>query len=529
MNDIEKTKKEKRAKRTTLTLLGILCLIVLMMIGCGQNGPAAKDMETGAETAEDGSEAIRDEATEEANENAKTGGDQNADEKGTDTSSTDINGAGENSTDENGLEIIATDSESESETDAKPVESKQPLTLGDERTDVYLPLLEGKRVAVFSNQTGIVGNVIEAGGEPLNLAERIPADGEVTYGPHILDVLIENGVNVTAAFSPEHGFRGSADAGASVSDSVDAKTGVPILSLYAGKSHYPSDNDMQKFDTLVIDMQDVGVRYYTYHISMYYLMDACAKAGKQIVLLDRPNPNGFYVDGPILQDSFKSGVGQLPLPVVYGMTWGELAQMINGEGWLSAGKNAADLTVVPCLGYRHQDKTDVIVRPSPNLKDMRAIYLYPSTCYFENTALSVGRGTEYPFEIFGSPYLEGAEGYDFSFTPKSMSGAKNPPMEGQECFGRDLRGMDTEQIWDKRIDLSYVIDAYQVIREHSPSVFFFGKADGEGIYWIDRLFGTDSVRHMIEEGKSAEEIKASWQPEIERFLEQRRPYLLYEE
>ncbi len=517
-------------KNRLIIVCGILLMSIFLMLGCGSKESTSDGGDNALESGQEANEDLgqsnvteaeatsrdTDEVTQEPADELEQGGGTQTENSG--------NGDDTNVT-ETDLAVIPTDDESANARE----ESKQPLTLGDERTDVYLPLLEGKRVAVFSNQTGIVGNVIKSSDGSLNLLDRIPADGEAEYGPHILDVLIESGVNVTAAFSPEHGFRGNADAGASVSDSVDEKTGVPILSLYAGKSHYPSDGDMQKFDTLVIDMQDVGVRFYTYHISMYYLMDACAKAGKQIVLLDRPNPNGFYVDGPILQDGFKSGVGQLPLPVVYGMTWGELAQMINHEGWLSAGVDAADLTVVPCLGYSHQDLTDVIVRPSPNLKDMRAIYLYASTCYFENSALSVGRGTEYPFEIFGSPYLSGAEGFTFSFTPKSMSGAKNPPFEGQECFGQDLREKTVEEIREKQIDLSYVMDAYEALKESRPDVSFFGKADKEGIYWIDRLFGTDSVRHMMEEGKSPEEIKASWQPEINSFLEQRRPYLLYEE
>ena len=206
----------------------------------------------------------------------------------------------------------------------------------------------------------------------------------LTYGEHILDALIARGVTVTAIFSPEHGFRGTEDAGAMVDDSVDEKTGVPIPSLYADVStHSPAPEDMDKFDVLVVDMQDVGLRYYTYYISMYYLMDACALNGKSVVILDRPNPNGFYVDGTILQEDYRSGVGQLPIPTVYGMTWGELAGMINGEGWLTAGKNACDLTVIPCKNYTHQTKTALIRNPSPNIKDMRAVYLYASTCFLK--------------------------------------------------------------------------------------------------------------------------------------------------
>ena len=287
-----------------------------------------------------------------------------------------------------------------------------------------LMLMYRKRVALFSNHTGIVGDVTygaetSSGDQNQDLIHfGLDANGnEISYGEHILDALIRHGVNVTAIFSPEHGFRGTEDAGANIDNSVDEKTGIPILSLYTNNTHSPSSEDMGKFDALVVDMQDVGLRYYTYYISMYYLMDACAAAEKEVIILDRPNPNGFYVDGPILKDAYKSGVGQLPIPVVYGMTWGELAEMINGEGWLTSGKNACNLTVIPCQNYTHQTKTKLIRNPSPNIKDMRAVYLYASTCFFENTAVSVGRGTEFPFEAYGSPYLKGVEGFAFSFTP----------------------------------------------------------------------------------------------------------------
>jgi len=414
-------------------------------------------------------------------------------------------------------------------------EADAGVILGDERFDVYLPLLEGKRVALLSNQSGIVGDVTYGQSDPDGAdSSLVPfgrnADGEeISYGQHILDALIEHGVNVTAIFSPEHGFRGTADAGESISSDIDAATGVPILSLYAQDSHYPSAEDMDQFDTLVIDMQDVGLRYYTYHITMYYMLDACALSGKSVVLLDRPNPNGFYVDGPILREEFKSGVGRLPLPVVYGLTWGELARMINGEGWLEAGVEACDLTVVPCLNYTHQTKTRLICAPSPNLKDMRAVYLYASTCFFENTAVSVGRGTDHPFESFGSPWLEGVDGYEFSFTPMSMAGATQPPFEGETCFGVDLRDIPMDQIWADGINLNYLAGAYNAIHSAHPEIDFFGTPDSQGRYWLDKLCGTDSVRLMIESGSTPEEIKALWQSEIDAFKEQRRPYLLYEE
>ena len=447
--------------------------------------------------------------------------------------------------------------------EAEQTAAEPSVIYGDERTEIYLPLLLGKRVAVFSNQTGIVRNTMietepensdterTAGSTADAAAERIEKKSEnesgeaeaedlvpfgqnaddrmAEYGEHILDVLVRQGVNVTVAFSPEHGFRGTEDAGAEVGSYTDEKTGVPVVSLYGGGSMYPSGADLDRFDILVIDIQDVGLRFYTYYISMYYLMDACAQAGKEVVILDRPNPNGFYVDGPILQDGFYSGVGLLPIPVVHGMTLGELAQMINGEGWLPAGKDACSLTVVPCDNYRHDTLTALAIRPSPNLKDMRAVYLYPSTCLFENTACSVGRGTAHPFEIFGSPWLEGAEGYDFTFIPEDMEGAHSPAFEGQTCYGKDLREIPLAQILEEHFSLDYVIDAYNIMKVQNPGISFFGSPDGDGHYWIDYLCGTDRIRLMIEEGRSAEEISASWQEEVEAFKVQRSPYLLYEE
>ena len=405
---------------------------------------------------------------------------------------------------------------------------------------------------MFSNHTGIVGDENSGLGDigdadPTLIPFGMNASGEeITYGEHILDALLARNVEVTVVFSPEHGFRGTEDAGAGVDNSVDEKTSLPILSLFSGNSHDPAQEDMDRFDTLVVDIQDVGLRYYTYYISMYYLMDACAANDKEVIILDRPNPNGFYVDGPILKDEYKSGVGVLPLPVVHGMTLGELAQMINGEGWLKAGADACDLKVIPCRNYTHQVKISLIRSPSPNLKDMRAVYLYSSTCFFENTAVSVGRGTDFPFEVYGSPYLSGTDfepadgGIAFTFVPQSMTGAHNPPFEGMECAGADLREIPIEKIWSAGIDLSYLIEAYHAVQQTTPpqqttsevffssEVSFWGKPDGNH-YWIDMLSGSDELRTMIEEGKTAEEIKASWQEELEAFREQRKPYLLYEE
>lgn len=372
-----------------------------------------------------------------------------------------------------------------------PCVQAQRVVMGDEQIDAYLPILKNKRIALFSNHTGMIGQ------------------------KHLLDVLLEKGMNVVAIFSPEHGFRGQADAGEKVSSSVDTKTGVPILSLYDGKEQRPSENSMRKFDILVIDIQDVGLRYYTYYITMYRLMDACAQYNRKVLLLDRPNPNGHYVDGPILDMKYKSGVGVLPIPIVHGMTLGELALMINGERWLPASR-MADLTVIPCKNYTHQTLYELPIPPSPNLPNMKSIYLYPSTCFFEATPVSLGRGTDKPFQVYGHPNMTG---YRYSFTPHSLPGAKNPPQLNKLCHGVDLSGMSNEEIWKRGVDLTYIIDAYRNLNlgDHFFRPFF------------ELLVGTDYVRKMIKQGCSADEIKARWQEDIERFKSQRKPYLLYED
>lgn len=365
------------------------------------------------------------------------------------------------------------------------------IAVGAEQTSEYFPILKNKKIAVFSNHTGMIGN------------------------KHTIDVLLENKLNVVAIFSPEHGFRGDADAGEHVSSSVDSKTGVPILSLYDGKAGKPSEESMRKFDVLLVDIQDVGLRFYTYYISMVKLMDACAEYNRKMIILDRPNPNGHYVDGPILDMKYKSGVGWLPIPVVHGMTLGELALMVNGEKWLPASKEC-DVTVIKCKNYTHHSLYQLPVAPSPNLPNMKAIYLYPSTCYFEATPVSLGRGTSLPFQIYGHPNMRG---YNYSFTPKSVPGAKNPPQLDKLCYGKDLSGLSDKEIWEKGVDLSYVIDAYTNLNmgEHFFRPFF------------ELLIGTDYVRKMIIQGKSADEIKAMWKDDVEKFKVQRKPYLLYAE
>lgn len=423
------------------------------------------------------------------------------------------------------------------------------VVLGDERFEKYLPLLQGKRVAVFSNQTGIVGDKVTGskladalakyGGcfsalsvsEPAEVTDQerkfeeislIPftepsvPEGEIEYGQHIVDALIERGVDVKAIFSPEHGFRGNADAGEHVSSSVDEKTGVEILSLYEKGSRVPSKEKTDKFDVLVIDIQDVGLRYYTYYITMHHLMEACARDGKKVIILDRPNPNGFYVDGPVLDMKFKSGVGWLPITTVHGMTLGELALMINGEKWLENG--TCDLTVIPCLNYTHSTRYSLILPPSPNIKDMRAVYLYSSTCYFEGTVVSLGRGTQFPFETYGHPAMTG---YSFSFVPRSIPGAKSPQFLDEECHGVDLRRKPLADIWAEKINLEYVIDAYRNLNIGDK---FFGKNN-----FFELLAGVDWFRSMIENGSTAAEISARWASDIEDFKSRRAPYLLYEE
>lgn len=366
------------------------------------------------------------------------------------------------------------------------------VTVGAARPDIYLPLLEGKRVGLLSNHTGVV-------------------DGE-----HTLDRLLRQGVDVRKIFSPEHGFRGTADAGEHVAGSKDPSTGLPIVSLY-GKNSHPTESQLSDVDVIVCDIQDVGLRFYTYYITMMNLMEAAADAGKLFVVFDRPNPNGMTVDGPILDMSLKSGVGRLPIPTVHGMTLGELALMIRGEGWL--GKNRKlEMAVVPCKGYTHQTRYSLPIAPSPNLPDMTAVYLYPSTCLFEGTVMSLGRGTDTPFEIYGHPLMTGC---DFSFTPESRPGAKTPPLMGKKCYGRDLRNLDHEQIIAGGINLDYIIDAYRNKGMKRAAKFFTP--------FFDKLIGNAAVRKMIERGDSAEAIRATWANDVARFLIQRNPYLLYPE
>ena len=362
------------------------------------------------------------------------------------------------------------------------------VVVGAEQVDKYLPQLKGKRVAVLANHTAMVGS------------------------EHLVDMLVYQGINLVGIVSPEHGFRGTADAGEKVNSSVDSRTGVPIWSLYSAKGRNLTDEQLSAFDVILVDMQDVGLRFYTYYITMVDVINRCADFSRKVIVLDRPNPNGMYVDGPILDMKYKSGVGALPIPVVHGLTMGEIALMALGEGWIKK----ADVEVVKCKNYSHQNRYILPISPSPNLKSQHSIYLYPSTCLFEGTACSLGRGTDAPFEMYGHPQMEGC---DYSFIPRSVAGAKNPPLKDCLCYGVDLRGVDDEKIIANGFNLEYVIDAYN--RTKLGEQFF--------TRFFEKLVGVDYIRTMIMEGRSAQEIRARWQPDLEQFKTLRRKYLLYEE
>lgn len=374
------------------------------------------------------------------------------------------------------------------------------VNVGMTDTASYYPLLRGRRVAVLANQT----SVAELPGAP-----GADASGRV----HLVDLLHGEGFAVAAIFSPEHGFRGTADAGEQVASSVDARTGIPIRSLYDGNAKRPSDEAMRSFDVLLVDMQDVGLRFYTYYISMLRMMDACADFGRAVVVLDRPNPNGSYIDGPVLDMKYKSGVGALPIPVVHGLTMGEIARMAVGEGWAKP----CDLTVVPCRRYTHATRYELPVAPSPNLPTQRSIYLYPSICLFEGTVVSLGRGTDRPFECYGHPDMP-ADRYCFVFTPRPTAGAKHPPLEGRLCRGVDLSEKPCEEILAEGLTLDYVIDAYRAL----------GLGEAFFTPMFEKLIGVGWVREMILDGRSAAEIRARWRPDVERFAKMREKYLIYE-
>ena len=359
------------------------------------------------------------------------------------------------------------------------------------RTETYLPKLENKRIGLVVNQTSTIGKT------------------------HIVDSLLNLGIDIGAVFAPEHGFRGNHSAGAKVNSGEDAQTGLKITSLY-GTHKKPTIEDLKGIDLVVFDIQDVGARFYTYLSTMHYVMEACAEQGKSVLILDRPNPNGFYVDGPILEEKYKSFVGMHPIPIVHGMTLGELAQMINGEGWL---KNAVktDLTIIKCLNYNHNKKYELPIKPSPNLPTYASIMLYPSLCFFEGTNISVGRGTDKPFECFGRPNLANKQ---YKFIPKSIPGvAANPPYKNQQCSGILLTSFGINFIPNSRgLYLEWLILCYEESKKDNLKLFnnFF-----------DKLAGTDQLRKQIIAGKTSEEIKSTWSEGLINFKQQRKPYLLY--
>ncbi|WMJ74446.1 DUF1343 domain-containing protein [Cytophagaceae bacterium ABcell3] len=363
-------------------------------------------------------------------------------------------------------------------------DNEKPVT-GAEQIDAYLPHLKNKNVALAVNHTSMVGQT------------------------HLADTLIELGVNVKTIFSPEHGFRGTADAGELINNEKDAKTGLPVISLY-GKNKKPSKEHLEGIDIVVFDLQDVGARFYTYISTMHYIMEACAELNKEVLILDRPNPNGHYVDGPVLQPEHKSFVGIHPIPVVHGLTVGELAMMINGEGWLANGVRP-ETKIITVKNYTHSTPYSLPIKPSPNLPNDLSIKLYPSLCFFEGTPISVGRGTDAPFQIAGAP--NSAFG-NFTFTPVSMEGAaKNPMFENKKCYGRDFR---TEKV-KEGLNLEYLI-------------YFYNKSDNKEKFFnsfFEKLAGTSKLRKQITEGWSEEKIKESWKEELEDYKTIRKKYLLY--
>lgn len=362
--------------------------------------------------------------------------------------------------------------------------TEKAIVIGAAQLDTYLPFLEGKRVALIVNQTSTVGTT------------------------HLVDTLLSHGISIKKVFAPEHGFRGEADAGEHIQNAVDKKTSLPIVSLY-GKNKKPSAEQLADVDILIFDIQDVGTRFYTYISTMHYAMEACAENNKQFLVLDRPNPNGEYIDGPILEPKYQSFVGMHPIPVVHGLTVGELARMINGEKWL-ANKVVCNLKVIEMKNYSHDLPYELPIRPSPNLPNQQAIKLYPSLCFFEGTIISLGRGTPFPFQVIGYPDQRFGS---FTFTPVSTEGAKHPPLQNKLCYGKDLREVSVPS----KIDLSYIIAFYKLAK------------DKEGFFtpYFDTLAGTDQLRKQIMQGLTEAAIKQSWQEPLEAYKTMRKPYLLY--
>lgn len=372
------------------------------------------------------------------------------------------------------------------------------IKTGAEQTDKYLPYLIGKRVAIMANPTTIIGKT------------------------HLVDSLKTLGVNIVKVFGPEHGYRGNASAGAHVADETDPATGIPVISLY-GKKNKPTREDLADVDVLIYDLQDVGCRFYTNINALARLMDACHENGKEMLILDRPNPNGYFVDGPVLDMKYKSGIGMFPIPIAHGLTVGEFAQMLNGEGWLP-GKVKCTIKIIPVANYTHDMAYTLPVKPSPNLNTQQAIMLYPSTCLFEGIYLNHGRGTYSPFTIIGSPELKGK--YEFSYTPTGIKGmAETPLFMDQVCYGLDLRNVDIEQLRkSKQINIQWIMELYKA---HPYKEKFFDSKLSNQMGTIEKLVGSGLFRQQIIDGKSEKEIRDSWEPGLSDYKQMRKKYLLY--
>ena len=372
--------------------------------------------------------------------------------------------------------------------------SQNKVIVGAERPELYLSTILENRVGVVANQTS-----------------RVKKE-------HLVDVLLNEGVNVIKVFSPEHGFRGKSDAGEKVKDEIDLHTGLPIYSLYGKSKRKPSKEILKDIDIIVFDLQDVGVRFYTYISTLHYVMEACAENNVQLIVLDRPNPNGFYVDGPILDLKFRSFVGMHPVPVVHGMTIGEYANMINGEKWLN-NMIQCSLEIIPCLNYNHNTRYVLPIPPSPNLPNMRSVYLYPSLCFFEGTNVSVGRGTSFPFQVFGAPYFMNKE---FSFTPKATFGAKNPKYKSITCYGADLRNISLDTLKNtKKLNLNWLVNSYKISKDSED---FFNKNN-----FFHLLSGTDKLMNLVKGGANPKHIYETYQKDLNEFKTIRKNYLIYDD
>jgi uncharacterized protein YbbC (DUF1343 family) len=378
------------------------------------------------------------------------------------------------------------------------VAGKSPIKTGAEQTEKYLPYLKGKRVAILANPTSVIGKT------------------------HLVDSLKKLGVDIVKVFGPEHGFRGNASAGVKVTDEIDSATGIPIISLYGAKSK-PSKEDLADVDIMVYDLQDVGCRFYTNINALARLMEACYENDKELLILDRPNPNGYLIDGPVLDMKYKSGIGMFPIPMSHGLTVAEFAQMVNGEGWLKD-KVKCRIRIIKVANYNHDMPYTLPVKPSPNLNTPQAVMLYPSTCMFEGVYINHGRGTYYPFTVLGSPELKGK--YDFSYTPASIKGmAETPLFMDQVCYGLNLRNYDIGLLRkSKQINLRWIMELYKA---HPYKEKFFDSRLSKEMGTIEKLVGSGSFRQQIIEGRSEKEIRASWEPALSEYKKMRKKYLLY--